>query len=81
MTPTTPGQNSVTQTLAEDILTRVESLLMEAEQSEKPLEVDPMRGSLFELFVTAEAAGFLVDDAEPDMTADGIARKLSEQWG
>ena len=73
-------QISVADGLANSIVSRVEALLTEAEQETKPLELDPYRGELFELFVTAEAAGFLEDDADPDLTADGIARGLSQRW-
>ena len=44
---------------------QLEQLIREAEDQNKPLEVDPLRGRLFELFVTAEASN-LVDE-------DGIA--------
>ncbi len=72
---------SVGQSLDSGIVGRVESLIHEAEQAEKPLEVDPFRGQLFELFVTAEAAGYMHEDAEPDLTADGLCRLLSLRWG
>ncbi len=67
--------------LAADILNRVESLLLEAGQDTKPLEIEPYRSQLFELFVTAEGAGAIDDDADLDLSADGLCRELSERWG
>jgi hypothetical protein len=77
MTP----EHSVQQTLANDILDRVESLLLDAEAQTRPLEIDPYRSGLFELFVTAEAAGLVAENAEPDLTADGVSRELARRWG
>ena len=74
-------QTSVGQSLANDLLNRIESLLLEAKQATKPLELDPYRGQLFELFVMAEAAGFVQDDSQPDLTAEGICHILGERWG
>jgi len=68
-------------TLAGEIIARVKSLLLEAEQKTKPLELDPYRTQLFELFVTAEGAGYLDDDALFDLSADGLCRELAECWG
>jgi len=73
--------NSPATTLAAEILNRLESLVLNAEANARPLETEPQRGQLFELFVTAEAAGFLEEDAEPDLTADGLCAKLAERWG
>ena len=42
--------------------------------------MDPHRAQLFELFVTADAAGLIDEDSEPDLTADGVARELSLRW-
>ncbi len=67
--------------LAVEILNRVETLLREADEQTKPLEVDPLRGQLFELFVTAEGAGYLEDEAETNLTADGLCRQLAERLG
>lgn len=67
--------------LADQILRTLENILQEAERATKPLELDPYRSRLFELFVTAHGAGFVNDDAEPDLTADGICRELAERWG
>ena len=73
-------QTSVDESLAGEILNRIENLVFEAEKSEKPLEIDPFHRQLFELFVTAEAAGYLGDDSQPDLTAEGVCRTLSLRW-
>ena len=78
MTPTTL---SVGEQLAANLIDQLDTILREAEEASQPLELDPHRGRLFELFVTAEAAGFTADDAEPDLSADGLCRTLSERWG
>ncbi|HEX6984980.1 MAG TPA: hypothetical protein VF170_06365, partial [Planctomycetaceae bacterium] len=73
MTPPTDGRDAP---LGETIVDRVEAILAEAEQTRRPIEIDPFRGRLFELFVTADAAGYLSEDADPDLTADGLCRRL-----
>ncbi len=67
--------------LAATIVDGVDALICDAEQGRKPLEIDPCRARLFELFVTADAAGLVTEDADPDLTADGLCRVLSERWG
>lgn len=68
-------------TLDQTIVDRVAAVLEEAEAESRPLEVDPYRSRLFETFVTAEGAGLLADDAESDLTADSLCRRLGERWG
>lgn len=67
--------------LADQILLQVEDMVLESEHNQKPLEVDPYRSRLFELFVTAEGAGYLAEDSIPDLTADGLCRMLASKWG
>lgn len=76
-----PSQTSADRSLAHNLIDRLEQLILEAERSNKPLEVDPLRDRLFELFVTAEAAGRMPEDTEEDLTADGICRSLAHRWG
>jgi hypothetical protein len=71
---------SIASPLAVSIIDRVEALILDAEQETKPLEVDPYRGQLFELFVTAEAAGYVCEEADPDLTSDGLCRILAQRW-
>lgn len=75
-----PQTPTVGEALANDIVDRVEDLLLEAEQAGEPVEIDPHRGRLFELFVMADAAGFLLDDSEQDLSSEGIARQLALRW-
>jgi len=67
--------------LAVQILERIDALLRDAEAKTRPLELDPYRGQLFELFVTAEGAGYVREGASPDLTADGLCHALAERWG
>jgi hypothetical protein len=72
---------SVGHLLDERIVNRIEDLILDAEKARKPLEVDPYRSELFELFVTAEAAGYVAMNPDRDLTADGLCRALSVRWG
>jgi hypothetical protein len=67
--------------LADRIRAQVEDLILESERSQKPLEVEPLRSKLFELFVTAHGAGYLVEDAAEDLSADGLMQTLAVKWG
>lgn len=69
------------RSLAESIYNRLEELLHDAEQQVKPLEIDPYRERLFELFVNAYGSGFTAEGSEPDLSADGVCRELSLRWG
>jgi hypothetical protein len=72
--------------LAASIIEQIERVVLEAEESSRPLEVDPFRGRLFELFVMAEAADLIKEQSEsanstkPDLTADGLCRTLGVRW-
>jgi hypothetical protein len=68
-------------TLADRIVDRVDALIQEAEQATRPLEIDPLRGQLFELFVTANGAGYTKPGSNPDLSADGLCRTLGTRWG
>lgn len=76
-----PVAETVNRALANDIVNRVECLIIEGEAARTPLEVDPWRTQLFELFVVADAAGFVSEDADPNLSADGLCRLLAERWG
>ncbi|MCA9004380.1 MAG: hypothetical protein KDA70_03830 [Planctomycetaceae bacterium] len=73
--------SSASRDLANDIIQRVARLVSEAEAETKPLELDPYRSRLFELFVMADAAGFVSEEAEIDLTADNLCRELASHWG
>ncbi len=63
------------------ILDRVEDIMLEAAQATRPLELEPSRKQLFELFVESHCAGLVSDDIEPNVTADGLCAALSTRWG
>lgn len=70
-----------TANLATRILDRIEELILLAERETKPLELDPLRSELFELFVTANGAGYTSENSDPDLSADGLCRTLGLRWG
>lgn len=86
--------NDVKTTVARTILKGIQSVLEEAQAATKPLEVDPYRSQLFELFVTADGANLIEDERdssvnpidpdvvnELDLSADGLCRSLARNWG
>ncbi|MEW4529885.1 MAG: hypothetical protein ACF8PG_13980 [Maioricimonas sp. JB045] len=79
--PAETAENSPKHPLAEQIVDQVEALVAEAETAGQPIEVDPYRKQLFELFVTAEGAGYVVDGGDPDLTSDGLCQLLAGRWG
>ena len=66
--------------LAQKIMDRVEELLLQAAEQGRALEAEPMRSSLFEQFVVADAAGGLAEGAEHDLSSDAIAKEIAGQW-
>ncbi|QDT34139.1 hypothetical protein [Thalassoglobus polymorphus] len=72
---------SESNTLGQQILDQVDAIITNCELNRKPLEIDPARNELFLLFVKAEAAGLVGEDSEPDISADGICKSLSQRWG
>lgn len=77
-----------------NLLTEVESLILEAQAATRPLELQPFRGRLFEQFVAADRSGLLpdedaaaafdeADEDDPDLqlTADTLCRLLARRWG
>lgn len=67
--------------LAQRVVDQVDGIITRAEAATKPLEIDPSHKELFELFVLAQGAGLTADGADPDLSADGLCRALSERWG
>lgn len=67
--------------LATQILDRIDQLIQQAQAETRPLEIEPFRSQLFELFVAAEGAGATKAGADPDLSADGLCRVLAERWG
>jgi hypothetical protein len=66
--------------LAHDLVDRIEELLQSAAASGQPIQIDPQRSRLFELFVMSEATGFLEEGGEEDLSCDGVARALADRW-
>ena len=89
--PETPRIPDSPRLLADEIIDGVEKVLNDAVAANKPLEVDPARGRLFEMFVAAEAGGYICDDAEvpvsgiddglADLSSDMLCRQISIRWG
>ncbi len=85
--------HSVGQSVARDIVKSIDTLIQEAIQATRPMEVDPFRSRLFELFVTADGAGLIRDDREtpvaedsddfesPDLSADSLLKNLASPLG
>ncbi len=74
-------QHTPSQTLADDLIRRLDDLICDAERKTKPLEVDPCRSQLFELFVVADASGLMAEGSAPDLSPDGVSRALAQRWG
>jgi hypothetical protein len=76
---------STEPSLAKSILSQIDLLVREAEETQRPLELDPLRSRLFELFVMADGADLLKEPKlgeppENDLTPDSVCRSLAEQW-
>ncbi|HWL08597.1 MAG TPA: hypothetical protein VNQ76_09340 [Planctomicrobium sp.] len=67
--------------LSSQIINQVDAIIRASEEQSRPLEVDPARGELFDLFVQAHRAGLTGEESEPDLSADGLCAVLSERWG
>ncbi|WP_437186361.1 hypothetical protein SH668x_003510 [Planctomicrobium sp. SH668] len=63
------------------ILEQVDAILKNCEEAKRPIEMDPARSELFDLFATVEAAGGLVEDSPIDLSADGLCQALAQKWG
>jgi len=75
------SSSTETTDLTERIIDRIEQLILEAESQTKPLELDPYRSQLFELFVTADGAGLTNEKSAGALSADSICRSLGLRWG
>lgn len=76
----TPSSEPVTE-VATRIVEQVDALISRTEEATRPIEIDPYRKELFDLFVQADRAGLTVAGADPDLSAEGLCRELSERWG
>ncbi|MEO1996295.1 MAG: hypothetical protein ABGZ17_13585 [Planctomycetaceae bacterium] len=75
------NSDSALGAIAEGIVDGIESLVQEAQRATQPLELDPHRSKLFEFFVTADAAGYLSEDREPNLSSDSLCHLLAQRWG
>ena len=84
------GHTSLEPSLARSIIEQIELVLRQAEAAGRPLEMEPFRGSLFELFVMADGGDLLAESDKPtdqqpskpslDLSADALCRILAERW-
>ena len=63
------------------IIDRVEAIVLASEEHHRPLEMEPARAELFDLFAAAAQAGAVSEESDPDLTADGLCQQLSLRWG
>ena len=66
-------------TSAEEIISRIQVLTEAALEAAQPLETEPTRGKLFELFAVASASG-LTSEGQP-LCPDELTRALGQRWG
>ena len=75
-----PTTTPVSQrSLIDNVIAQIQAIIEEAEEKVRPLEMEPFRGRLFELFVVADGAGLLDENAEPNLTSDESARVLADR--
>ncbi|MBI3861965.1 MAG: hypothetical protein HY290_08710 [Planctomycetia bacterium] len=72
--------NSPGATLVRDLVDQISDVLQASHEQHQPIELDPHRARLFELFVMAEATGFLEEGGQFDLSCDGVARELAARW-
>jgi hypothetical protein len=63
------------------VVSQVEGIIQAAESAARPLEVDPYRNQLFELFVFSNGAGLTSPNEAGDLTAETLCRELSARCG
>jgi len=69
------------KTFRNRILDQLDAVVLSCVEAQRPLEVDPARSELFELFAAVESAGGLKEDSELDLEAEGVCKALAERWG
>lgn len=85
------GRNPI---VARGILTSIDELIRDARAQTRPLEVEPFRSKLFDLFASATEAGLIADDSnvglfdgfdedanDVELSADNLCRLLARRWG
>lgn len=89
----TPRCTAPPQTVSQ-ILSTVETMIAEAQDATRPLELEPYRSQLFAAFASAEAAGLIpresetaayddLEEYDPELklNADTLCRLLARRWG
>jgi hypothetical protein len=66
--------------LIQAVVGQIQTIIEEAEENTRPLELEPFRGRLFELFVVADGAGLLDEKLDPNLASDEIAKILADRW-
>ncbi len=69
------------QEFSSNIINQVDAIIRASEEQNRPLEMDPARSNLFELFVKSHQADLTKEDSDPDLSADGLCAVLSDRWG
>lgn len=65
--------------LIEKLLDEIEEICLKSEEADRPLELEPAREQLFQLFVMAEGAG-LLEEEEPVLGAEDLCAELADRW-
>jgi hypothetical protein len=63
-----------------EILNQIEALIVDAEEKVRPLEMDPYRSQLFDLFSAAWQNKLTAEEDGP-LAADAICKELGDRWG
>lgn len=67
------------EALVQELVNRIEGIIKAAEEKTRPLEVEPYRGNLFEIFVLADGAGLLTETT-PNLTTETMTKMLAGRW-
>lgn len=63
-----------------EVLNQIEALIVDAEEKTRPLEMDPYRSQLFDLF-SAAWKNKLTGEEDGPLAADAICKELGDRWG
>ena len=78
--PDSGAEPSKPERLADLITEQLATLVDAAIEANHPIEVDPLRGQIFELFVAAEAAGLVDEDSGQPLASGELTRRLGIRW-
>lgn len=77
-TPANTDTPSQTQPAADEIVGRVQVICEQALETGRPLELEPTRSKLFDVFADANRSGLTGEGAA---AADELTRQLGKNWG